>query len=52
MEDLISNRVKEDENRMDETIKTKGDKINNEETSSLEEVESDSDDKDDEKIPL
>ena len=45
-------RVKEYETSTDETIKTKIDKINNEETSSLEEDESDPDNEEDENIPL
>ena len=46
VEDLTSYTVKEDETRTDETIKTEGDNINNEYTSSLEEDESDSDNED------
>ena len=48
----MSDMVKEYETRMDEKIKTGRDNINNEETSSLEEYESDPDDEDNEKIPL
>ena len=40
MEDLSSDTAKEDKTRTDEKIKTEGDNINNEETSSLKEEKS------------
>ena len=42
VKDLTSDTVKEDEARTDETINTERDRINDEETSSLEEDKSDS----------
>ena len=44
--------MKEYETRTDETIKIERDKINNEKASSLEEYKSDSNDEDDDNIPL
>ena len=52
VEDLISDTMKKDEAITDEIIKTERDKINNEETSALEEDKSDSENEEDNNVPI